>query len=799
MTEPACEPKVGQIGKYLGCCLLSLVIASMASANDGPSPPKGQVNVGFLKSFPPYYLLDENGNPSGFAADVMNAVAKRAGLTVKYRVKENWSEINKALQNGDIDIIPNYGITEQRKDHAAYTVPVDTFRISIFVRKDTNDIKSIDDLSERPVAVLTSNAAHRILKSRGDFHLRVFNDFPKALFALLSTEVDAFVYPESVTWKLARETRVEDHIKVIGKPLKEIKRGMAVHKENLELLAILDKTLRDFVTSPEYRNIYTNWFGKPAPFWTVALVAWIMGGTMLALVVSMFWWRYRASVRMIRMLRDSEKQFKGIFENAGVGVAKISPNGCFLLVNDRFADIVGYDRGELLSVSFGDITHPEDRTCNRVAIKEVLAGRRQNYVTDNRYIRADGSTVWTTLTVEVVRDEHNTPEYLLAVIEDITARKLAEEAARASEDRLAEIFAIAPEAVITIGEDMKVQLFNKGAERIFGYRSEEILGQSMEILMPEHLRRGHQRHIDEFDRSLDTFRYMDQREEITGLRKDGTEFPASASVSKLETGGEKIFTVMLHDVTERRRADEERRRALTEAEEANRAKSEFLAAMSHELRTPLNAISGFSDMLTGEFFGPLGSLKYKEYAYDIRSSSDHLLRLVNDILDLSAIEKGKLTLNKEEISVEKIVKDCSRYIIKAAGMKDIRYAVDVSASLPSLHADQRAIKQILINLLSNAVKFTPDGGQIALSAKVSDRHHIFQIRDNGKGVSKEKLQHLTDAFVRDETDPHKAQEGTGLGLAIVKSFVDLHDGELTIESEVGKGTLITVALPSDMR
>ncbi|MDA0998444.1 MAG: HAMP domain-containing sensor histidine kinase [Proteobacteria bacterium] len=175
-----------------------------------------------------------------------------------------------------------------------------------------------------------------------------------------------------------------------------------------------------------------------------------------------------------------------------------------------------------------------------------------------------------------------------------------------------------------------------------------------------------------------------------------------------------------------------------------------------------------------------------------------MTRLVNDILDLAAIEAGKVKLNKEEISAEEIVKDCSRFIIKAVSTKDIRYVVDVSAHLPSLHADKRAIKQILINLLSNAVKYTPKGGQIDLSATVSKGHHVFEIRDNGTGIPKEKLPHLTEAFVRGETDPHKAQEGTGLGLAIVKSLVDLHDGELTIESEVDKGTVVTVSLPSDI-
>lgn len=273
-----------------------------------------------------------------------------------------------------------------------------------------------------------------------------------------------------------------------------------------------------------------------------------------------------------------------------------------------------------------------------------------------------------------------------------------------------------------------------------------------------------------------------------------TEYTLQAQIIELEEAHDKLekqgksLALLTDDL----------RKTRDEAEYANRAKSEFLAAMSHELRTPLNAISGFSEMFIGQFFGVLGSPKYTEYAIDIRSSSEHLLQLVNDILDLSAIEAGKMELNKEVLSIHDVVRDCSRFIVRDAGLKDIRYAVDVLDSLPPLCVDKKAIKQILINLLSNSIKFTQNGGQISLSVKVSNGNHVFQVRDNGTGVPKDKLRRLTEPFVRGESDPHKAQQGSGLGLAIVKSLVELHGGELIIESEIDRGTRVTVALPSGM-
>tara|TARA_Y100000031_G_C8244889_1_gene397538 strand:+ start:119 stop:2884 length:2766 start_codon:yes stop_codon:yes gene_type:complete len=235
-----------------------------------------------------------------------------------------------------------------------------------------------------------------------------------------------------------------------------------------------------------------------------------------------------------------------------------------------------------------------------------------------------------------------------------------------------------------------------------------------------------------------------------------------------------------------------------QAETSNRAKSEFLAAMSHDLRTPLNAILGFADILSHQYFGPT-SEKYKEYAENIHSSGEHLLELVSDILDLSTIEAGKRSLVKEKLSIMEIVTECERIVEEKARSNGIDLVMEVAKDLPPLYADRRAFKQILLNLLANAVKFTPEGGKITVSAKASKKNTILKVSDTGRGISAEKLPGLTDPFTKGGHNPYLAEKGWGLGLTITKSLIDLHDGELDIESKVGKGTVVTVTLPNGAR
>ncbi len=257
------------------------------------------------------------------------------------------------------------------------------------------------------------------------------------------------------------------------------------------------------------------------------------------------------------------------------------------------------------------------------------------------------------------------------------------------------------------------------------------------------------------------------------------------------------------DITERVRTEkalresERRLRQQSErAEEASRAKSEFLANMSHEIRTPLNAIIGFSDSMRREIVGPLGSTRYVEYASAIYSSGLHLLELVNDVLDLSKIEAGRYILTRKALDLVAVVESCLQITRETATRKSIKVTLDAAADYPFVDADVRAIKQVILNLLSNALKYTNDGGRVTISLKVQAADVFMTVTDTGVGIPKSEIATLTEAFVQGRSDhAYLAHEGTGLGLAITESLVKLHGGTLTIESEVGVGTSVTILLP----
>ena len=420
------------------------------------------------------------------------------------------------------------------------------------------------------------------------------------------------------------------------------------------------------------------------------------------------------------------------------------------------------------------------------------------YDLDHRIIRPDGVTRIVHEQGEVTRDETGRAIQMDGVVQDVTKYRKATARRIKSEMRLAAILSIAPEAIIAVDVEGRIQLFNDGAAQIFGYPADTMIGRPLDVLLPERVRGHHQAMMKAFGEGSEPSRIMSRRGRIFGLKQDGTEFPAEASIAKIDVAGEKLFTVILRDITERVEQERVLVAAKDAAESANRAKSEFLANMSHELRTPLNAVIGFSELIAQQKIGPIGNQRYSEYAADITSSGKHLLDVINDILDVAKIEHRQMSLDESTVDLGQVALASAGFVSPAASDKNISITTQVSPTMPPIRADERRIKQIVLNLLSNAIKFSPKGGAVTIRIALAESGEpILEVCDRGIGIPSELLSHVGQPFIQGDGALNRRFEGTGLGLALSKAFAELHGGSLTIDSTVGQGTTVTLRLPAD--
>ena len=370
-------------------------------------------------------------------------------------------------------------------------------------------------------------------------------------------------------------------------------------------------------------------------------------------------------------------------------------------------------------------------------------------------------------------------------------------AAIAREAELRAVINTAADGIITIDDAGQIMTLNASAEAIFGVSAPDRVGQKFgEMFVADDAHR-----ISAYLTSVtsgDTSRLTREGHEVRGKRPDGAEIPLFVTIGHMKVDQGLRYCAVIRDISQWKETEDGLRLAKERAEEDSAKKSDFLARISHELRTPLNAIIGFSEVMSEEKFGPIANDRYKGYLHDIRSSGDHLLSLINDLLDLSKIEAGKLDLNFTSVDVAHLVAQGVTILQPQANQARVIVRVSLPDHLPPVVADERSLRQIVLNLLSNAVKFTPPGGQVILSAVVDEHGQLqIRVRDTGVGMSEDEIDRAMEPFRQIDGQSQSNHAGTGLGLPLTKALTEANRAEFQIESTPSAGTLVNITFPTN--
>ncbi|GEM_PF-2178014 len=537
--------------------------------------------------------------------------------------------------------------------------------------------------------------------------------------------------------------------------------------------------------------------------------------------------RYDAKIQIVEDRDgDAEAQLVAVLEAAPVTYAMADiETGRLVFGNEKCLEKLGYTRedfiGKPAKILYADHLHRE----------ELLQDLRENgevHERETQFIRSDGRPIWMLLNMRMIEFEGRTcvltagiditelkhaheeirqlNSYLEARVEErtreltdeIAEREQVEAALRRNEERLRTVLDIAVDGIITADAEGRIETFSPAATRIFGYSPVDVIGKSIVLLLedcPPAVMSGGA--CQEF------MTYLGGREyatgvghEVEGRRKDGSIFPMEISVSEGSVNGQRIITCIARDITDRKEAEAALHAAKEMAENASEAKSAFMSSMSHELRTPLNAVLGFSQLLGENIGGQALNDKQHDYVQQIMNAGEHLVALIDEVVDLTRVETGNLPISIQEVGLDEMFEECMALVKPLAAKRSVVLSSAISVPEPALvSADRTRLKQILTNLLSNAVKYNTEGGSVKLHAEAG-RSGFFRLSvvDDGIGIAADQIEEIFKPFTRLQ-DERSETEGTGIGLAITRSLVELMNGSIGVTSEPQKGSTFWVELP----
>lgn len=493
--------------------------------------------------------------------------------------------------------------------------------------------------------------------------------------------------------------------------------------------------------------------------------------------------------RAEKAIHTGEEIYRSMFQNAANLIILVDSKGIVIDCNFRTEELLGYGQDELRGQNVSNIISPESLKKYRESFEEV-ENRGFSFNKEYRMTQKNGKLIDVNVNSSGLKDENGNHSQTIYIIEDITERKQAEKMEKERENRYRSLFQNNGFVIMLIDpETGNICDANPAASSYYGYPREKMISLNLADIntLPK------DQILEELkqERSKDLNHHFFTHRIASGELREVEKYSYPVLINE-----KKFLCTIISDITDTKKMQRELVRAKMEAEIANKAKSEFLASMSHELRTPMNSIIGFSDMLLTQNFGPLNERQLR-YVNNISVSGGHLLKLINDILDISKVEAGKMELHLEQFSISSSVSEVKTLLTPLASKKKIQILNTVDEKIDTIKADRTKFKQILYNLMDNAIKFTPEGGYVFVDARIEAAGAEIIVRDTGIGIKEEEAQKVFQPFTQLESPEFIKQKGTGLGLALVKKFVEMHEGKIWVESKAGEGSKFIFTIPFD--
>ncbi len=754
-----------------------------------------EVTAIVLRNWPPQFLTDEKtGKPSGFAIDIMNRVAALSDLKIRYVMYNNWPEALTAMDTGQALLAPNMGITAERLGLYDFTAPYETFRISIFMRNDAsfNDASSIaaaSDLAGKKVGVVANNQGLVLMREQDGSKLQVYDSMEKCFMALLSGNIDALVYPEQLIQELARRSGLEKRIKTVGKPLQEVKRGIAIRKGNPELFNKLDNAMGQFLTTAEYKDIYEKWYGRPQPFWNVSRVILVAAILFSLTIIGLLTWRYISIVRLYRTLSEAKNRFRTIIEDTDAGYFHIDKNGIYQQVNTAWLKMHGYNSpADIIGRHFTLTQVNVDLKTAEQNVASLLSGA---HIPAGEFTRRcqDGSIGYHTFSAHPVIRRGQVVGVEGFII-DRTAHKEAEQALRKSEEKHRLLFECAGDAIFIYDTQFHMLAINSMACELLGYTHAELIGITIDRVRTE----KESLHSPEQIARVVTEGHLTF--ETVYQRKDDSTVPVEVNSRLITWEDQPAIMSISRDITERKKVEEQAIR-LQKAESLKR----MAGAIAHHFNNQLTVVMGNLELVLHDMPRDTKNRRYLDAAMQAATRASEVSGLMLTYLGRGVGRSQKVDLSEA----------CRQNlpILEAAMPQGIILQTDLLIPGPAVLANPTQLQTLLLHLLTNSAEALFDHeGTVLLTTGImqadslpkglvipgdwqpgADSYAFLEVTDSGCGIDIADIEKLFDPFYTTKFT------GRGLGLPVVLGLVKAWHGAITVLSRKDHGSTFRVLLP----